>query len=127
MTRSPPSGVGCDKPVGDLSPHFSRREFACHHCGACEVSPALVEALERLRSAVRRPVYIVSGYRCRLHNAAVGGAPRSMHLYGKAADLSTTLATVAQALAAGFTGVGHRRGWAVHVDVRDGRPVTFLD
>lgn len=113
--------------MGDLSAHFSRREFACHHCGAVEVAPALVEALERLRSAVRRPVYIISGYRCRQHNAAVGGASRSMHLYGKAADLSIALATVPQALAAGFTGVGHRRGWAVHVDVRAGRPITFLD
>jgi zinc D-Ala-D-Ala carboxypeptidase len=113
--------------VGDLSPHFSRREFACHHCGQVEVSGELVSALERLRSSVGQPIYIVSGYRCAIHNAAVGGAPRSQHLYGKAADLSRGVATIRQALEAGFTGVGHRGSWAVHVDVRPGAPVTFLD
>lgn len=113
--------------MGDLTAHFSRSEFACHHCGAVEVSPALLDALEKLRSAIGRPIFILSGYRCAKHNAAVGGAPRSMHLYGKAADLSRGVAKVPQALAAGFTGVGHRGTWAVHVDVRQGRPVVFPD
>lgn len=50
-----------------------------------------------------------------------------MHLYGKAADIPKGLATVAQALAAGFTGVGHRGRWVVHVDVRPGKAVVFID
>jgi uncharacterized protein YcbK (DUF882 family) len=113
--------------MGDLSPHFDTREFRCHHCGLVEVSADLVETLERLRAAIQRPLPILSGWRCREHNRAVGGAPRSQHLYGKAADIPRGLATVPQALAAGFTGIGHRRNWVVHVDVRPGRAVVFLD
>ena len=86
-----------------------------------------MDDLERLRVAVHRPIRIVSGYRCQQHNAAVGGAPRSQHLYGKAADLVVGLATVPEALAAGFTGVGHRGQWVVHVDVRQGPVVVFVD
>lgn len=113
--------------MGNLSPHFDTSEFACHHCGRVSVSPSLVEHLERLRRILGRPIVIVSGWRCAEHNAAVGGAPRSQHLYGRAADIPSGVATVPQALAAGFTGVGHRRGWVVHVDVRSGAAVTFLD
>ena len=113
--------------MGDLSPHFSTAEFRCHHCGRVEVSPALIEALERCRRIHGRPLPIVSGWRCAAHNAAVGGAPRSQHLYGRAADIPQGLVTVPEALASGFTGVGHRRGWVVHVDVRQGAAVTFID
>lgn len=108
-----------------LSPHFVEREFACKHCGAARVSPHLVQHLERLRAAVGRPLHVVSGYRCPTHNRAVGGASRSRHLMGDAADLAFGYATVAQAEAAGFTGIGRRGPYAVHVDVRPGRPARW--
>lgn len=91
------------------------------------VSPTLVNGLERLRSAVNKPVIIISGYRCSRHNARVGGARRSEHLYGRAADLRLGLATVAQAQAAGFTGIGFKGSSAVHVDVRAGPLTKFAD
>lgn len=103
-----------------LSPHFVEREFACKHCGRVRVSPHLVQHLERLRALVGRPCNIVSGYRCAEHNAAVGGASRSRHLHGDAADLIRGYATLDQAVAAGFTGIGTRGIYAVHVDVRPG-------
>ena len=43
--------------------------------------------LEPLRQAYRRPIIINSGYRCRALNRAVGGAARSYHLSGRAADI----------------------------------------
>lgn len=113
--------------MGDLSPHFSSAEFRCRHCGRLELAAGLVPKLETLRSLIHRPLPIVSGYRCAEHNARVGGARRSTHLVGQAVDLAKGLATVSQAAAAGFTGIGFRGPWAVHVDIRPGPPVRFPD
>ncbi|MGP8050559.1 MAG: YcbK family protein [Desulfobaccales bacterium] len=80
--------------MGDLSPNFSRQEFACHCCGKLPPdwlpgeTPPLVNALEQLRAAAgNQGVIIVSGFRCVRHNRAVGGEPDSQHLIGKAADI----------------------------------------
>lgn len=114
--------------MGDLSPHFSRHEFRDSITGEVRVNPELVERLELLRTiAGNRPISIRSGYRSKNTNAAVGGAPKSQHLTGSAADLDYGTATVEQARRAGFRGVGHCRGWAVHVDVRPGATAVFPD
>jgi len=111
--------------MGDLSPHFSAREFADSRTGAVKVEQRLVDALERLRSICGdRPLRIVSGYRSPSTNRDVGGAPKSQHLYGRAADIPFRYATVEQARKAGFTGIGDRDGWAIHVDVRDSKRVA---
>ena len=47
----------------------------------------LIEALEDLRERIGKPVRIISGYRCPEYNRRVGGAPRSQHLLGRAADV----------------------------------------
>lgn len=113
--------------MGDLSAHFSRDEFACHHCGRVKVAADLVDHLEMLRALVAHPLRIVSGYRCPVHNRAVHGAPRSQHLLGRAADLAIGEATVEQAKRAGFKGIGYSGIWAVHVDVRTGARTIFRD
>jgi uncharacterized protein YcbK (DUF882 family) len=113
--------------VGDLSLHFSKREFACRHCREAVVEPRLVTKLEQLRKLTGRPLVVVSGYRCPVWNRAVGGARRSYHLTGQAADLKYGYATEDQARRAGFTGIGVRDGWAVHVDVRPGMVTVFPD
>jgi zinc D-Ala-D-Ala carboxypeptidase len=69
---------------------------------------------------VGRPLPIVSGYRCPVHNAAVGGARDSMHMYGAAVDIPLGLVTPLQATRAGFVGIGTQRGSVRHIDVRDG-------
>lgn len=75
--------------MGDLSPHFDRKEFACKcGCGFDKVSPDLVTQLERLRLFLKRPVQINSGCRCPARNAAEGGKPDSAHLTGEAADIA---------------------------------------
>lgn len=108
-----------------MSLHFQRREFACPHCGVAVVRRSLVERLEHLRGLVQRPIRIVSGYRCPVHNAEVGGAPDSQHMYGAAADIPEGVATTGQAVRAGFVGIGFRGPWAIHVDVRDGPPARW--
>lgn len=110
--------------MGDLSPNFSRREFRSKDGVDGPVDPELVRRLELLRAIIGRPIHIVSGFRSPAHNRRVGGARRSQHLLGKAADLRPGVATVAQAEQAGFRGIGHRDGWALHVDVR-ARPARW--
>lgn len=75
--------------------HWTRNEFrcTCGRCGGFPVEPTdkLVRSCEDLRLAAGVPLYIVdrggSGVRCKEHNAEVGGAKNSNHLYGKAADI----------------------------------------
>ena len=111
--------------MGDLSPHFSRSKFRDHRTGEVQIDPKLVEHLEKLRSICGgRPLHIVSGFRSRSTNSAVGGARRSQHLYGRVADIPPGYATVDQARAAGFTGIGSKGKWAVHVDVRPTKRVA---
>jgi uncharacterized protein YcbK (DUF882 family) len=99
--------------------------MACPHCGAAVVRPRLVTLLERIRGSVGRPLPVVSGYRCPIHNLTAGGAANSQHMYGAAADIPAGFITPAQAHTLGAIGVGSRGRWAVHVDVRDGGPADW--
>jgi hypothetical protein len=108
-----------------LSPHFKAAEFACKHCGQAYVTRDLVSGLERYRRAAGSTP-IISGYRCPVHNARVGGASASQHLHGTAADVSPRL-TVAQVKAFGvFSGIGFDKssGNVRHVDVRHRGPAN---
>jgi len=104
-----------------VTAHFSRAEFTCPHCGVALARAALLDHLERLRTIIgNKPIRIVSGYRCPPHNKEVGGAPDSMHMYAAAADIPSGLARWSDAVDAGFTGIGTKGDFVVHVDVRDG-------
>jgi zinc D-Ala-D-Ala carboxypeptidase len=102
-----------------LSGHFVVAELACHHCGKAYVRRELLRGLEALRAVVG-PVVLVDAYRCAEHNAAVGGAGDSMHMYGYAADPAMSMAlhvdTVFRVRA--FSGIGDQNGVVRHVDVR---------
>ncbi len=115
--------------MGDLSRNFDRSEFRCKHClTLVGPSPRLIDALQLLRDRVGRPLHVVSGYRCRTHNRRVGGSWRSQHVRGRAVDLPPGYATIGQAVASGFVGIGIRSGHIVHLDVRPGlAPFTFPD
>jgi zinc D-Ala-D-Ala carboxypeptidase len=103
------------------SPHFRSSEFACPHCGVELVRPRLLVVLERIRALRNRPITIVSGYRCPVHNRDVHGAVDSQHMYGAAADIPRGTCTFDEAVSCGATGVGTKDGVPVHVDVRDGK------
>ena len=104
-----------------LSPNFTLAEFACRCCGGVKIDPELVRKLQQLRDRIGKPISITSGYRCPVHNQAVGGAAQSQHMYGTAADIvvkGLAPATVADhAEAVGFGGIGRYAGF-IHVDVR---------
>lgn len=115
--------------MGDLSPHFSRREFGCRcGCGAALVSAELLAALEGIRARTARPLTIRSGCRCAAHNAAEGGTARSAHLCDPAAGEACEAADLAAptprdryhllraALLEGLPRIGVGRDF-VHVDV----------
>jgi len=76
-----------------MTKNFSLSEFQCK-CG-CKM-PAFVEEnikelannLQVLRDEIGR-LDLTNAYRCKDHNADVGGATNSQHLKGKAADIKS--------------------------------------
>jgi D-alanyl-D-alanine dipeptidase len=48
----------------------------------------IVNVLQPLRTALKRPVTVSSGYRCEQLNEKVGGASNSQHKEGKAVDIT---------------------------------------
>jgi len=84
--------------------HFTEKEMACRGEDCCEhscpMNPIFMKVLDKLRDIVATPVYVNSGYRCNKHNKAEGGASRSKHKLGIAADIyskSVTLDVLAEA------------------------------
>lgn len=72
-----------------LSANFNSREFNCK-CGKCKttlIDTQLVGYLQLIRNHFGKPVTINSAYRCAEHNKAVGGASKSKHTLGQAADI----------------------------------------
>ncbi|EJV6228549.1 DUF882 domain-containing protein [Salmonella enterica] len=71
-----------------ISKYFKRKEFACKcGCGQDTVDAELLAILEDVREHFGKPVIINSANRCPAHNKRVGGASKSVHLTGKAADI----------------------------------------
>lgn len=102
-------------------PDFSPAEIACRGTGKLLVNQDALDKLQALRHALGRPIILNSGYRSPEHNKRVGGAAKSMHLEGRAFDISMANHDPAEfiraARAAGFTGIGtYPRSNFVHVD-----------
>lgn len=119
-----------DAMMGDLSAHFSRHEFACAcGCGYDTVDTELNVVLESIRQRYDSPVHVTSGARCIAYNAEIGGAPSSMHLVAKAADIvvegveADEVRDWATRTWPGKYGIGGDKTY-VHIDVRT-RPARF--
>lgn len=116
--------------VGDLTPHFSLSEFRSRD--GAPMTPAveanirrLAVQLQRVRDRLGAPMRITSGYRSPEHNRRVGGAPRSLHVRGLAADIASPAgapvvhATIRRAIRSGAVrdgGLGLYSSW-VHYDL----------
>jgi len=113
--------------MGDLSPHFSAREFSVDGQPGGRPSPHFLGHLEALRGRIGRPLPIVSWKRSEAYSRRVVGHRSIWHERGLAVDVPSSLVTVDEAVASGFVGIGVRRGWVVHVDLRPGAVVIFDD
>ncbi len=115
-----------------LTEHFNVSEFKCK-CGGSHdtrLDEALVQKLEQLHKALNCSKIIVnSGYRCCVHDKAVGGNGSGQHTKGTAADIvcydkngkkisSKVVCCAAQDL--GFGGIANIDSTytATHVDTR---------
>lgn len=72
---------------------FTREECRCK-CGGrycngypAEMQPDVLRVADRARKHFGRPGYVISGLRCRKHNAVSSGVADSQHMYGEAMDL----------------------------------------
>ena len=73
----------------NISKNFTREEFKCN-CGECDydtVDVELVAVLQELREFFVKSVKITSGNRCPAYNEKIGGAAKSYHPRGRAADI----------------------------------------
>lgn len=121
-----------------LSPNFQVREFRCHDgSDLILIDEALVEMLQRIRDHFQQPVMISSAYRTVAYNRRIGGAEKSQHIYGKAADIRVGQVSprdvarwVETALNPGGLGLydygaGDKTGF-VHVDTRSGKSACWV-
>ena len=109
----------------DVPPHrwpwqnFSPQELASRGDGSILIDQDAMEKLQWARSTLGRALVVSSAYRDPIHNARVGGAPRSSHKAGHAFDLGLSghdrhgLLTVCRS--AGFSGFGFYQTF-LHVD-----------
>lgn len=75
-----------------LTKNFNIREWRCHDGTQCpydlvENVKRCAENLQVLRDALDKPIYILSGYRNPTYNQRIGGAKKSYHMTGLAADI----------------------------------------
>lgn len=108
--------------------YFKRSEFACKcgkYCNGFPVEPneKLVETLETIREHFGVPVTVSSGIRCKTHNTNVGGASKSQHMEGTAADIVVKGVPVSEVVKYAETlmpktgGIGTYKTFT-HIDVR---------
>ncbi len=122
--------------MGDLTANFSRHEFKCKGLDCCggsdPINIYLVKNLQNLRDMVGKSLIITSGFRCRKHNEAIGGAHNSQHIYGDGADVKVPtgmtpdqLKELAERIPAfKLGGIGLYSTW-VHLDVRKNGPARW--
>lgn len=126
-------------PAGALTRNFALREFNSRD--GAHMPPEAVNQLLALCTSVLEPirvewgdrVSIVSGWRSAGHNIAIGGAPLSQHLVGKAADIAPSdmfrvddfrtmvVSMITRGRLPLVGGYGLYPDW-IHVDIRDKKP-----
>jgi len=111
--------------------YFHIDEFKCKcGCGDNKMTKEFLEKIDISRGKAGIPFKITSGYRCKNHNKAVGGADDSQHTHGIAVDIACSNSVdrykIVDALfQSGFTGIGIAKHF-VHGDIRNDTPVIWL-
>lgn len=108
----------------EIRKNFKVKEFRCKDgSDAIIIADDLIYWLYRVRTYFNKPVIITSAYRTPAYNAKVGGATRSQHMYGTAADFyikgvePEEIAAYLETLVPNTCGIGLYDSF-VHLDVR---------
>ena len=129
--------------MGDLTKNLSRSEFRCRcGCGFDTVDFELVTVLQAAvdhfsREFAESVMVVITGpNRCKLHNTAVGGSSKSLHITGRAVDHKMYLADPMRQIPPGQVsdyyeslypdkfGIG-RYDNRTHIDVRSDGPARW--
>lgn len=123
-----------------LTEHFTLQEFTDSQIATrrrLDNTPAprvidnlkrVAEVLEQVRELIKRPIVVSSGYRSPALNVAVGGASKSAHVQGLAADINAvgmSARDLAQTIAASpilFDQLILEGGSWVHIGLCEGVP-----
>lgn len=102
--------------------NFKIDEFACKHCGQVHMDASFLAQMDNARDFAGVPFSVTSGYRCPVHNKAVGSTSQN-HPSGKAADIAvadgpTRLKIVMGLIRAGFRRIGVAKTF-IHADSMD--------
>ena len=108
----------------DRWPNFSFKEMRCNDTGICWLSPSFMDRLQGLRSLLKTPMQVTSGYRAPSHSVEAGKARPGTHSEGHAVDIrcgsgdAWKIVTAAGSL--GFRGIGvsqsSQSGRFIHLD-----------
>lgn len=104
-------------------PNFTPGELSCRCCGEFYWDETAIDTLQRARDLIQRPLIISSAHRCAIHNARVGGAPRSQHkriAFDIQVGGMNRQSLRAALIDAGFPSFGYYRTF-IHADLREGR------
>ncbi len=116
-----------EKTFKEMFPNFRPIEFKCpcQNCDGGKMSLFFMSTLQGLRYQIGFPLHINSGFRCPEYNASLeNSSPKSQHMIGLAADISTITLTPSQKhflvekAFQRFTGVGIYKNF-IHLDLRD--------
>lgn len=124
--------------------YFRDHELACTHCGMLRLHRGFRDELNALRHALALPMVISGPGRCKAHNTAIGGHPRSLHVMdepqhpGQEGCLGIDVATPDGHYRGRIFTLAYSRGWSIgwnaakkflHMDRRDwvGLPQTSFD
>jgi hypothetical protein len=100
---------------------FSHDELACRHCGRGLLAPGFGPRLIYLRLALDLPMTVTSACRCAVHNRAVGGHERSLHVFDAPAHETGGTAAIDIAMRDGvynhrLVTIAGNLGWAVGIN-----------
>ena len=113
-------------------PNFDKSEFTCQcGCGKNYMDKNFMHSLQALRSKLKTPFDISSGYRCSNHSVEMKKSTLGTHTLGKACDIRVAnggqLFDICRYAIGGFSGIGISRksgGGFIHLDtatVADGK------
>jgi uncharacterized protein YcbK (DUF882 family) len=119
-----------------IADFISGVEYRCRHCSALPPDyksddppycyQVLFDDFKAIREAWGKSIVISSGYRCPVHNVAVGGESISVHVFGLALDLTVDRKDVDEFMAlARAVAPDLRKGWAKYITLHT--PIVHID